>query len=689
VRLGALPVRSFLRHRLTAAALAALTVIPLLYSGLYLWSFWDPFGGMENLPVALVNEDEPATAAGEELHAGDDIAQELLDRGDLDWHLVDADEADAGVEQGRYYVALTIPADFSANLATAADDGADPAPATLRAHYDDANGYIVRQLMGSAFAEIRDAAGATAARDYVDGMFVGFNEIHASTAEAADGAGELAEGTADARDGADRLDQGLGDAATGSGDLHSGLGDLYEGSQTLADGATTASDTVSEKTEALDRLADEWVPRLREDAPDIESGAREAADAASALSDALDDLPDSAAEGADRAEDVDGRLADYLAAHPDLERTDPELYGLITDMRGVTAQAADLAGFVDDNRDRIATIGDRADTVADLAADVADEAPDLADDAASARDQVDALDEGLADLAEGARDLRDGLETAYGGSADLDEGIGALHSGAGDLGEGLAALGDGSRDLSDGLAEGVESIPTFDGADRGDRADVMSDPVRLDAAVANEAPQYGTGFAPFFIALSLWVGAMVTFMVLPAVQPRALASTAPSWRIALAGWLPPLAVGAAQVAVALTALHLLLGLDARRWAALVGVLLLTAAAYTAIVQWTAVRFGPAGRIVALVLLMLQLTSAGGTYPIETSPAFFQALAPYLPMSWVVAAVRHLISGGSMDTVLTACAVLAAYLAGSLLLTWRAVDRRRTWTMAALHPALKL
>jgi hypothetical protein len=69
------------------AALAALMLIPLLYSGMYLWSFWDPFDRMENLPVALVNADEGAEVDGEEVNAGDELTGTLLDRGDLDWHL--------------------------------------------------------------------------------------------------------------------------------------------------------------------------------------------------------------------------------------------------------------------------------------------------------------------------------------------------------------------------------------------------------------------------------------------------------------------------------------------------------------------------------------------------------------------------------------------------------------------------
>ncbi|CAM4169908.1 YhgE/Pip domain-containing protein [Nocardiopsis rhodophaea] len=773
LRLAWVSVRSFFRAPLPLAALIALAVVPLLYSGLYLWSFWDPFGRMDNLPVALVNEDKPVTVDGERLQAGQDITNELLEGGELDWHLVDADEAASGVDDGRYYVSLTIPEDFSANLASPSEEGATPVPAMLKVQYNDANSYIVRELLGAAFKEIKSAAGKTATSDYLNRMFLGFNEIHGKTMEAADGAGQLADGTDDAKDGSSDLFNGLGDAKEGSSALSSGLGDakdgssalssglgdakegsstlssglgdaeagagalsagignLYQGSRELAAGATSASEEVSAATATLDTLADTWVPVLRRDAPAIASTARAIATAANTLSRALADLPDTCGKAAAEARKLRERLQAYLDARPELEQRDPELYALLTDAREAASLAARLDDFVQGHRGEIAEIQRRAARVAALASALAAKAPTLAADAEAARDKVDALDAALAEIAQGSRELRDGLKEANtgaknlqegigelhsgaqdldagigrlhsgaqdldagigelrSGAQDLDAGIGQLHSGAGDLDEGIGELQDGAHELADSLLEGAGEIPTFDADDRDKRGDMMSTPVRLSSTIDNKAPNYGTGFAPFFIALSLWVGAMVVYIVLPPLSGRGLVSTAPSWRIALAGWLPALAIGVAQVALMMAVLHYMLGLEAKNWPGVLGLLVLSAAAFTAVVHWLVTRFGAVGKGIALILLMLQLTSAGGTYPIETSPDFFQEISPYLPMSHVVEGLRHLISGGELATVWEAVWVLTAYLVGALLLTWMSVERRRTWSMKDLHPPLKI
>lgn len=686
-RLGLLTARSFLRSPLPTAALAALVLIPLLYSGLYLWSFWDPFGRMEHLPVALVNEDRPVRTDGRELDAGGELTDTLLERGDLDWRLVDAEEAARGVAGGDYYVSLTIPSHFSADLSSPSRDREDPVPARLEAHYDDANSFIVRQLAGSAFAEVRDAAAASAISDYLDEIFVGFNEIHGRTEEAAEGADELSGGADSAEEGSAELSTGVDDAHTGAGSLSTGLDELYTGSQSLATGAGTASEEVSTQVEKLDELADEWLPRVEEDVPAIQERAETAAEVTGALSTALEELPDEI--DTDGLSEVDARLDAFLRDHPELEDEDPELYALLSDLQGAMGTALSVAGYVDDHRDGIESAAEEAAALSERAAALSEDLPGIVDRAEEARDEVDALDEGLAELATGSAALRDGLEDASEGASDLDSGLGLLSGGAGDLHEGLGELASGSGDLAEGLDEGVGAIPTYSDQGRGDAAAMMSEPVRLDSEISHESPNYGTGFAPFFVPLSLWVGAMVVFMVLPALSSRALASSAPSWRVALAGRVVPLLLGAGQVAVMLGALHLFLGLEARNWPLLVAFLLLTSAAFTAVVQYLNVRFGAAGRVLALALLVLQLTSAGGTYPIETSPAFFQAVGPFLPLHWGVAAMRVLLGGGDADLVWAAFGVMALWLAVPLVLTWLAVDRRRVWTMASLSPALKL
>src|SRR5699024_1157434 len=210
----------------------------------------------------------------------------------------------------------------------------------------------------------------------------------------------------------------------------------------------------------------------------------------------------------------------------------------------------------DENRSKIDEVAETATTVSTTASTLAEDLPDLVEDVEQARERVGDLTEGLDSIATGAGDLRDGLETASTGADDLDEGLGDLNGGASQWYEGLGQLAGGADELAEGLDEGTEEIPNHSAPERADLADMMSEPISLSSDIDNEAPDYGTGFAPFFVPLSLWVGAMMVFMVLPALSTRALSYSTPSWLVTLAGWVVPLRLCAGVVTMMLPYLNL-------------------------------------------------------------------------------------------------------------------------------------
>jgi putative membrane protein len=345
-------------------------------------------------------------------------------------------------------------------------------------------------------------------------------------------------------------------------------------------------------------------------------------------------------------------------------------------------------------------LSDRLHEVATTARQVADAAPHLADDVAAARSSVDKLAAGLGDLATGAQQLNTGATDAAAGAGDLRGGIYRLASGAQELDGGLdtltaggrqlaSGLGDlqgGASKLASGLSDGADQLPGY-GDDPSERADVLSDPVALNRTVRHPAATYGVGFAPYFLALALWVGAMITYMVLRPLNRRYVVSGAPAYRVALAGLLPAAAIGLVQASILFAVVVFGLGLSPVHPLVTLGLMMLTAAAFAAIMQLLGAALGPAGRIVALALLMLQLTSSGGTYPVQTSPDFFQAIHPLLPMTYVVDALRHAIDGGPAGTVVTGGLALLGYGLVALALTVAVAHRSRRLTPSDLHPEL--
>lgn len=736
--LAELELRRFFRSPLTRLALVALMVLPLLYAGLYLWSFWDPYGKISKLPVALVLDDRPATVNGTTVNAGRQLTDQLVKRKVFDWHRVDDATARGGVESGRYYMSLTIPANFSANIASPSDQEDPPRAAALQVHLNDANSYIASTLASAAFKEVAAAASGDAVKSYFGNIFVSFGKLHDQLDKAADGANELAAGLDRLEDGAGQLRQGLGSARSGTSQLDNGLGAARKGAGTLTAGLGTAKQGADKLVAGLAKLntgagklqsggaqvaagtqqlatktnqvTAKLLPFLREHPQEIQTAALLVAKGAEAVADELDALPRQTAQAVADARAARKAICAYAETRPEAEPA-------CAAAKRVEQTAKDVDTLVKKHAKDLRKVAADARKLAADARRLAADAPHLADKVQQLRDQINKLNRGAHQLASGIATLHKGIGTAYRGEVQLSHGIGRLQGGSRQLSAGLvklqagaqqlsagldklydgasqleSGLGDaskGARKLASGLEDGVNQVPDWDKSERAQRAGVMSDPVRLASRTSNKAPDYGTGFAPFFIPLALWVGAMFVYMVLRPLNPRALAAAAPAWRAMLSGLLPAAIIGIAQVLVLLGTLRFALGLTAERGLALIGFLMFSAVAFMAVIQWIYARFDAPGRVIALVLLMLQLTSAAGTYPIETSPRFFQLLQPLLPMGWMVKALRHLISGGSLTTVWQAVAVLAGYLLAGAGLTVFTAYRYRVWTVKRLHPVLKL
>ncbi|MGW1431177.1 YhgE/Pip family protein [Streptomyces sp. NPDC002431] len=691
-RLAALELKRFGRGKLPRAALVALLLLPLLYGALYLWSFWDPYSRLDRIPVALVNNDKGTSLKGERIAAGDEITGKLLDSQVFDWHEVSSAEADKGVEDGTYYLSLTMPSDFSKRIASSSGDS--PETGALQVRTNDANNYIVGQISRTVFSEVRTAASTNASRGFYDRIFINFSDLHNATEKAAKGADDLKGGIGKAKKGSQDLADGLKDAKDGSDRLAGGIVRLNKGASDLETGSRQVADGTQQLADKVNGVAADVRPFLKDNGKSIGDTARLVSDTARTVRDNLDLLVKSAPTAATAARTASDDLADlYRTSCVDEPDPDaalcPPLKRAKTTAADVAAVAADVNVLVTNQNGDLKKLGTQLNTLQRQADDLAEHAPKLDEDLESAVKKVNALNTGAHKVAKGAGDLHTGLVTARTGSADLDSGVGNLKKGATNLDGGLIRLADGSTTLAEGLNDGVGKIPDYGKKDRDARTAVMADPVKLASQSLHAAPNYGTGFAPYFIPLSLWVGAMVAYMLIQPLNRRALAAGASAWRIALAGWLPVAAIGLLQVGALMAVLHWALGLEMARAAGTVGFLALVTCCFSAIVQWLNARFGAAGRILVLAVLMLQLTSAGGTYPVQTSPGFFNAIHPYLPMSYIVEGLRRLITGGGLGPVWQGSAVLLAFTVGALALTAVAARRKQVWTLDRLHPELSL
>jgi putative membrane protein len=657
-------LRRFGRGRLPRLAVAAMLLVPLLYGALYLWAFWNPTGHLDAMPVALVNADTGADRDGSRVTAGQDLTDELTTDGALDWVVTDAADAAAGVRDGDYYFAVTIPTDFSTDLVSAGGDS--PTAAQIDVTYNDANSFIGTTLGRSAMDHVRDAVAATAGEQAVDQVLVGLGSARDGMLQAADGAVSLRDASTQLNDGAQQVADGAANARDGASQLASGASALDDGTGAAADGAA----------------------RLSSGASALADGARTASDASGSLATGTRSVADGVHTATTQVDALTGQLpalstglgqvTAYLTARA--AAGDPQ----------ATALLAGLAGTDLPTADDVATMTSQLHALDAGASQAADGAQQLSTGLGSLADSSDSLASGASALAAGTQQAAAGADGLATGASSLATGTATLADGAAQVADGTRRLGGGAQQLADGLTTGATQIPDDTDAQRTARADALSTPVAIDDEDVAPAASLGEGFAPLFIPLALFVGGLITWLLLRPLPTRALATPASGLRVALAGYLPSLVIGAGQVVLLLGVVGLGLGLSIGHPVGTVAFLLLVAAAFLAVQQMLISVLGSAaGKVATIALLMLQITSASGTYPVETTPAFFQAIHPILPMTYAVEGLRDLITGTPDARLWIAVAYLVGLTVASLAVTaWKA-GRLRTWTVARLHPALSI
>ncbi len=306
---------------------------------------------------------------------------------------------------------------------------------------------------------------------------------------------------------------------------------------------------------------------------------------------------------------------------------------------------------------------------------------------------IGTLNSNIKTLSGGAWKLKSGAASAASGSQQIASGATQLAEGSQTLTEGLTTAKDGMAQLKDGLVDGQEEMA--DNVKNSDaKTEMMSDPVTANGDSAQgenitTVKNYGTGFAPYFIALGMWVGCLMITFLLRSLNGRILMSKASSFAAVLSSYLPTACIALVQVLVLLALIQFGLGFTVNFVPQYYAFGLLVALAFMAIIQLLRAWLGTPGMVVIIVLLMLQLCTAAGTFPIEAEIEVFNWLNPFLPMTYVVKGFRVAMCGLDPSYMASSVAVLLGFLVGALALSTLVASRRRYATMTTLYPKIKM
>lgn len=264
-------LKSLWNNKLMLLAVVGIALIPLIYAGTFVGSLLDPYGSIDKLPVAVVNQDRAYDYEGKTLTIGDDLVDELKENDSLQFNFVDQDVAKEGLENGTFYMVITIPQDFSKNSATLMDD--NPQKMELKYETNPGTNFIASKMSESALTKIKDKVQESVVESYAETVFDSLSEAGDGLAEASDGAGKLKDGANEAAEGNNTITTNLKKLEDGALTLSDGTKQLAKGSKSLEKGLksyTNGVSTINKKSPALTS----GVNSLNQGAKALSSGAK-------------------------------------------------------------------------------------------------------------------------------------------------------------------------------------------------------------------------------------------------------------------------------------------------------------------------------------------------------------------------------------------------------------------------------
>ena len=261
--------------------------------------------------------------------------------------------------------------------------------------------------------------------------------------------------------------------------------------------------------------------------------------------------------------------------------------------------------------------------------------------------------------------LQDGTQKLADGSVKLRDGIGTLNGKIPELQDGTQKLADGSKELSDKLGDASTKLNKSLVNTSADMGKFMSEPVIMDEKPLYSVKNYGTGFAPYFIPLAMWVGALMMFFVITGKVDNELGAGPLS--VVSGKYISYCFIGLIQ-AVLSSVVVLTLGLRPANLVLYFLFNIFMSFVFISIIQCLVFLLGEVGRLLAIALLILQLTSCAGTFPIEVVPTFFKVLNPLMPFTYCVSAIRETISGADYAVFGHDVFVLACMMVGFLFIS---------------------
>ena len=596
--------------------LVAVLLIPFMYSFFYLKAYWNPYGkgNIDNLPVAVVNKD-----SGDK---GKELIDNIKKSKKLKLSIVSNDEATDGLNDGKYYAIISIPKDFTSSMNSASSTNKHHA--TITYSPNQKSNYLSSQIINTVVLTVEKNLDNTVNSKIVENLSDKLKAVPTQLNTISTGFGKLSEGTS-------QIENGASELKSGSEQLKNGINEAYNGSKTITDGVNASIENLkNDKSEAIDtqtlnNIKNQVTSSVNATFTDtyknaigvqaVETVKAQYENNINLLKQGI--LVNISAFGITdvdaycNSSSVNPGLANYCSSYLGLVSLNNQL----NDSSSVIYQSIYNTAITSAQKSAVQTASNVSETVAKQ---VATSAKETATNKSIA--SLTPLQEGLNNLTSGLAKLNTGSNDLYNGTVKLNEGTTTLNN----------SVKASKVELDNKISSTKSEMKKVDGLSKYSKM-----PIKAETKEVNKVSSYGTAFSPLFISIALWVGSLMLFMVLYFDKEKRFGLLGIDSKKRVKRTLAYHGLASVSGLILGILLQLLLDFSITNVLLYYVSIILIANCFLAIVEFLIETFGDIGKFIALIILVLQLAAAGGTFPIETVTKGFRWLHPLLPMTYTI------------------------------------------------------
>ena len=687
-------ISSIIRNKVALAVIIGLCVVPSLYAWVNIYAAWDPYANTGNVPVAIVNEDDGTVLNGKQINAGKNVVKELKHNDNIDWKFLEKEDAEDGLESGKYYAMIEIPKDFTEGLITLIST--DPEKPTIVYKSNEKLNAIANKITSAAettlTAQIKSTFVGTVNKTSLEILNdLGYN-IEENKSEILQIKNTLDEAKGDI----ERIKGNIDQANVNSTSFEAYLKDLQNNLPLISSSVSSLKEVAESSriiTFSTQNTLNSIVTTLNNDMSNIKTldgSITDKLNKLKALVSSTEIDRDALISVIDEIEKLNNSIISKIDANikflEAINNIKPgSTTALIEKLNGVknslisNSELENLKDIINSDSGNKETILNNIDRLVQINNAVSNSILDssnnlyntvipainsTANNLSGTLDKVNAL---LSNI-EGIVPKLDALSTfAIDTSSATKSKTSELSDKIGSFQEELNKLVDKSSVLTE---DNINSLLDVMNKNPDVISSILSAPIEVDEEEVYNASIFGVGLAPFYTSIAIWVGILLACAILNIKTEEHFAEehNVTPMQEHFGKMLLILTIGIIQALIVSLGDVIILGIKPENFMLFIGTALLVAITFTMVIYGLVSVFGNIGKAAAVVIMVFAIAGTGGIYPVETNPHIFAVLKPFWPFTYAINMYREAIAGPYWDGVMNNLKVMGIFIAIFLCLS---------------------